>query len=296
MEQALGAWEFDPRTGRLIGDLADGLSFDWMAPCDREGLTQAAMDAMGRKAPGLARELRLRDPRDGSERWIGLYGRAAPIGAGALGLGGVAVDIAARKARETQTRLIIDELHHRARNALTIVQGLAAQTFRTAANLQEARSSLNHRLVALSGSHALLDEACWHGASVGLVVGQSVSFHGLADRIQLDGPEARMGPSTARALSMIVHELATNAMKYGAWSRDGGAVEVVWRWAESEPGVDLVWRERGGPRVEEPSQLGFGSQLISRVLPPAQGRVRTHYTPSGVIVTVEGLATLGDGA
>jgi PAS domain S-box-containing protein len=203
----------------------------------------------------------------------------------------------ARVEAEEQQRILNLELSHRLKNTLTLVQSIASQTLRNADNLREARDALAARLVALGKSHDILLTGRSDSAPITQIVEAALSLHQDQEkRFRVSGPELALGPSTALALGLILHELATNATKYGALARPTGHVALDWivRGQGAEAKFQLTWTEHGGPPVTPPSRSGFGSRLIQRGL--AGGTVEVCYPEGGVVCTlVSPLASLKAG-
>ena len=196
-----------------------------------------------------------------------------------------------RRATEHQ-RLLIDELNHRVKNTLATVQSIAAQTLRTADTAEAAREAVEMRLLALSRAHDVLTRESWEGADLMEVVRRALEpyqVHGES-RLTITGPQVRLSPRMSLALAMALHELATNAVKYGALANKTGTVEVSWavQNGTAPPRLILRWSEAGGPPVVAPGRRGFGSRLIERSL--AQdlgGQVEIAFASSGVVCTVD---------
>ena len=218
---------------------------------------------------------------------------AAAIGSIMLVIGlGFAVRMATQIARaETLHALLIDELNHRVKNTLATVQSLAAQTFRGSADL-EARRKFSARLASLGSTHDILSAQKWDNATIRAVVENVLEpFQGVAPRrIRIAGPELPLSSRCVVMLSMALHELATNAAKYGALSTADGRVFVAWDLEErmNDKRVELRWREVGGPQVSAPTRSGFGSTLIEKGF-PAQlgGEASINYEPTGVSATLK---------
>jgi PAS domain S-box-containing protein len=226
--------------------------------------------------------------RDGSYRWA--RSRAFPRrdSEGAICLWyGTTEDVHERKVAEEHQRLLINELNHRVKNTLASVQGIAFQTLRGDLSLAEARARFEARLMALSGAHNLLTEENWGGASLERVVSDSIEhLAGESGRFDIDGEPLRLVPRAALALAMALHELGTNAAKYGALSAEGGRVSISW--SRDEDRLRLVWRESGGPPVEPPTRRGFGSRLIERGLAAdLGGKATLEFDPSGLRCDIE---------
>ncbi|SDA12511.1 PAS domain S-box-containing protein [Methylobacterium sp. UNC378MF] len=198
-------------------------------------------------------------------------------------------DISEEKAAAERQRLLLNELNHRVKNTLAIVQSIAAQTFRGQTD-QTARAVFDARMAALSNAHNVLVEDNWESASLRSVVDRALAPHLLAEidgeRFQLQGPDARLHPKVAVTLTMALHELMTNAAKYGALSTPEGQVAVTWSLRDLDVGrqqLDLLWEERGGPAVTPPTRKGFGSRLIERQLPlEFDGSAALTYAPAGL--------------
>ncbi|MVW55922.1 GAF domain-containing protein [Sphingomonas sp. MAH-6] len=182
---------------------------------------------------------------------------------------------------EEQRNVLNLELSHRMKNMLAMVQAIAAQTLKGVDD-RDAVEALDQRLMALSSAHDVLLQDHWSAAWVGGVVERVLTAIGVADRIRAQGPAVSFGPRAALALSLLLHELSTNAVKYGSLSVEGGLVALDWR--VDGVGTDAMfrmdWREVGGPGATEPSRKGFGSRLIRMGL-LGTGGTTTRYLPSG---------------
>ena len=179
------------------------------------------------------------------------------------------VDISFHKEAEARQRLLINELNHRVKNTLASVQSIIMQTLRRADDLEGARQSVEHRLVALARAHDLLTQESWRSAQLSDVVAASLIGHCAdRDRLTIKGPPVTLTPKAALALSMALHELCTNALKYGALRSEGGRIAVCWRVQDKDgvPYLQLYWTESGGPAVIPPARQGFGARLIERGL------------------------------
>ena len=199
------------------------------------------------------------------------------------------LDISEEKAAAERQRLLINELNHRVKNTLATVQSIAAQTFR--GNTDPAvRRIFDERMLALSDAHNVLVADNWEGASLQSVVERALAPHASAEvdteRFRLSGPDERLHPKIAVTLSMALHELMTNASKYGALSVAEGRVSVAWSVERDTAGcgkLHMDWQESGGPAVVAPTRTGFGSRLIERQLPMEfDGAAEIAYEPAGV--------------
>jgi PAS domain S-box-containing protein len=297
-------------------EVADGLpAAAWLsrADGDLEFINQAMVDALGWPRSELLGEgwMRCIDPQDrpsliagrsraranhssfhyeghfrrpdGALRIITLYGRPRFDRLGEFrGHVGIAVDVTAIREHERQQRLLIDELNHRVKNTLATVQSVVHHTIRDHGGSRELERDITERLMALSSAHDLLSRERWEGAELGEIIAEVTRPYDHAGRISMAGPRTRLSPKTAIALSMGLHELSTNAAKYGALSTPEGRIGVSW--TKSNGTVALEWRESGGPLVAEAEPSGFGSLLLGRVLPAELGHaVELAHRPDGVI-------------
>lgn len=171
---------------------------------------------------------------------------------------------------EERQALLISELQHRVKNAIAVVQALAKQTFKPDLSNDEAIAIFSARLTTLSAAHGLLTEGSWGPTGLRSLLQSTLSaaLGESGDRVTLEGPDHLLDPETALGLTMLVHELATNAIKYGALSNDRGQVAIRWTLSntDEENIAHLVWKETGGPAVSEPARKGFGTRLIQRGL------------------------------
>jgi two-component sensor histidine kinase/integral membrane sensor domain MASE1 len=199
-------------------------------------------------------------------------------------------EIAHRTRAEQHQRLLINELNHRVKNTLATVQSIAAQTARGTADPTRSYEAFIERLMALSRAHDVLTRQRWEGAALDEVVEGAIRPFGKAgERFQVAGPAVWLAPQTALAQAMAVHELGTNASKYGALSIAGGRVQIDWSTAREGDGERLTftWRETGGPPVKAPRRKGFGSRLLERGLPSdLGGTVDLDYRGTGLVCTM----------
>jgi PAS domain S-box-containing protein len=200
-------------------------------------------------------------------------------------------NITERKVAEKRQRLLIDEINHRVKNTLATVQSFASQSLRNAKSLAEGRSAFEARLLALSKSHDVLTRQHWEGADIVDVVNGAVApYRGRSeqDRFSITGEPLRLRPKAVLALSLAFHELATNAVKYGALSDDAGRISIDWRVVPGTRRFELRWCERDGPAVQPPARRGFGSRLVERGLAQdIAGHVQLAFDASGVTCTID---------
>jgi PAS domain S-box-containing protein len=227
--------------------------------------------------------------RDGRVIWISV--RSSPVRDAddrLLYVVRVVQDITERKAAEQRQRLLMDELNHRVKNTLATVQSLATQTARGATTPAAFRERFEGRLIALSKAHDQLTMHHWESADLRELLSGSLAPHSgtTPDRVVLRGEDVLLRPRAVLTLAMAVHELTTNAAKYGALSVPGGRVEVQWRPVRSENGqscLQIEWIEQGGPNVVEPEQHGFGTKLIEgSIAAELAGKTRLTFQPQGL--------------
>jgi PAS domain S-box-containing protein len=202
-----------------------------------------------------------------------------------LGLIGVNVDISERKRGEAQRELLLAELNHRVKNTLAVVQGIAHQTFKNGAATPESRRAFEGRLLALSTAHSLLTRSNWQNARLDRLAVDAFIAQGIdISRFAVTGPPVEWPAKQSLGLSMAIHELCTNALKYGALSGDAGIVDLSWDIDRAgSRTITISWRERDGPPVAPPGREGFGSRLIRQVVAgDLDGTVATEFAPAGL--------------
>jgi PAS domain S-box-containing protein len=221
---------------------------------------------------------------DGSWRWLSAWGLVEFEGNGSarkpVAIAGASRDLTERKQAEELQRLLLNELNHRVKNTLATIQALTAQTLRAARDLPSAREALDRRIFSMAQAHDLLTLRAWTGANLTDVVMRALDAFTPA-QVEMSGIAIDVSPKHALALSLALHELATNATKYGALSRPEGRVTVQWRVQEGM--LHLGWEENGGPPVAPPTQKGFGSRLLEElVVRDLGGDTKLNYDASGV--------------
>lgn len=265
---------------------------DYLYPEDRPKI-QAAIDESIRTKSTFQIEHRVRKI-DGSTGWT--QSRAVPIvddDGEVIEWFGTATDVTSRRRNEEHLRLVVHELNHRVKNNLAMTQAIAARTFRDVTDMKEAQASFGARMVALGHANDLLTGERWVGASLKGAVEQAVKPHCPDEsRCQIEGVEdVQLSPKTALALTLAMHEMSTNAFKYGAWSNADGKVKVSWRRYKGEGGekrLQIVWEEIDGPVVTVPAKRGFGSVLVERGLSREMGgEAKMEFLPQGLVCTID---------
>lgn len=284
----LGVHDFDPRTGiiqwdrmtRRLWGVADDVPVTFemflagVHPEDRARVQEAVKAAL---APAgshrYAEEYRVVNAVDGSIHWVRAEGDVAFEDGSAARLVGTVRDITMRRANEDHRQLLMRELAHRSKNMLALVQAVSRQT--TAADVDEFRTKLGSRLIALASSLDLLVSENWRGVQLDTLVRSQLVHFGdsVGKRIGIEGGPVTVSASAAQTIGMALHELATNASKYGALANDVGTVSIVWRVASSGSGprFEIEWIERGGSPPVTPTRKGFGSFITGRMAEHALG-------------------------
>src|SRR5947207_7301149 len=181
---------------------------------------------------------------------------------GRTGVLATVIDISARKRAEQSQQMIIRELQHRTQNLFAVFQALASRSLDEGKTISEAKYVLNGRLQALARAYAALADAAWEGASLAEILGRQ--FAGFSQRISVSGCDIVVTPSAAQQFALIIHELSTNALKYGALSARAGRVSIKGKIDRLNGGgtFTFVWRETGGPAVTKSTRRGFGSVIL----------------------------------
>ncbi|HEY3694494.1 HWE histidine kinase domain-containing protein [Phenylobacterium sp.] len=250
-------------------------------PDDRD-TAPAAVEVQLQSADHYAVECRCVRPDDGRMVWVRITGQRVRDDAGApIAAAGLVQDITARKDEDDRRVTLMAELDHRVKNVLATVQALAAQTAKRTTSLDNFLQTFSGRLKAMASANELLTAARWRGASVEHLA--SAELGALAPgQTRWGGPELFLTPRAANALSLALHELATNALKFGALSTDTGRIDL--RWSRLvDGGFELVWTESNGPPVTAPAHRGFGSTLLEQVTGrELNGETRVEYRAAGV--------------
>ena len=208
------------------------------------------------------------------------------------------MDVSERQRADAQRDLLLAELNHRVKNTLAVVQGIAHQTFKGGEASAAARAAFEGRLHALAVAHNMLTQTNWTHAPLAKLARDTLGPRlGQQSRITIDGPVLLLDPKSALTISMALHELLTNAVKYGALSTDTGKVALTWSVDEPARLVRLDWRETGGPTVSPPNRRGFGSRLIEKILADdLDGEVSLQFLPEGVVCSLRGTLPQAEGA
>ncbi|WP_240609471.1 HWE histidine kinase domain-containing protein [Phenylobacterium deserti] len=293
----LGEFEWDleadvmrisPRMAAITGLPAGEIAADGGRALDRhvhpEDLPRLRAEREANVASGRGYEVEFRQirPDDGRVIWIRSAGvQAVDKNGRPACVTGIVLDVTSRKFEEEQRQTLMAELDHRVKNVLAAVQVLAQQTAKRTTSLDAFLQNFGGRLKAMASANELLTAARWRGAAIDHLV--SAELGALAPgQTSWSGPELFLTPRAANALSLALHELATNAVKFGALSIETGHVDVRWK-RLGEGGFELIWTESGGPRVAPPVRRGFGSTLLEQVTGrELNGEAGVEYGPGGV--------------
>jgi PAS domain S-box-containing protein len=227
--------------------------------------------------------------RQGEVRWIESrsfisYGEGGPPR-----ITGVNIDITERKRGEERQRVLLAELDHRVKNVLATVSAVASRTRDASGSMEEFVSALDGRIRSMASAHELLSFRRWQGIPIAELVGRELAAYVTSDNAKIGGPQVILRPEAGEAMAMVVHELATNAAKHGALSRQSGRVSVRWKCSlNGNAQFILVWRETGGPRVEAPKKSGFGTSVVRELVPyELGGTVDFSFAPEGLQCRLE---------
>jgi PAS domain S-box-containing protein len=275
---------------RLYGYRAEeaiGKPVPMLLPDDRKDEELQILERIGR-GEHVSHYETIRQRKDGSAVEISLtVSPVADAQGKVVGASKIARDITGRKGAERLQRTLMRELKHRMQNTLATVVAIARQSFREPDGGGTAYQSFEARLLALSKGHDLLTRNAWDRAELAEVVAQLLAAYDR-DQFEIGGPPLRLTPKSTLALTLALHELATNAAKYGALSVPTGRVAVTWEMVHADsPRFVLRWQERGGPPVSPPTRKGFGSRLIESALATElDGEVRITYGQAGVVCEI----------
>jgi PAS domain S-box-containing protein len=302
----MGTWETDYATGVRLWS-QEGMELFGLALADGRGRVGGEEDeyvmaihpddrhlaegfhALADKQDSFAAEYRVARP-DGSVLWLSGHGQVAARSADgkAQRLVSIMADITERKKTEDHIQFLMREISHRSKNLLSVIQAIAGQTARSAGTMEEFETRFTRRLHGLAASHDILVDQSWQGAPLGDLVRLQIApfLEAGSSRLEMTGPDVVVTAQAAQAIGLALHELATNAAKYGALSASVGKVKVSWRFDENgvEPHrLQLSWVEQDGPPVKPPSSKGFGHIVIERMVASSlDGAVVMEFAPQGL--------------
>jgi PAS domain S-box-containing protein len=295
----LGLWEIDVRAGTMVWSTRNHEIFglppdapvsmdDYMAMIHPEDVERAreAYRAVVETGGDFEAEYRAVVP-NGRQLWIHSRGRVIRDDAGPVQIIGTSLDITARKEAEERKTLIVSELAHRAKNGLQVMMAIVTESGRHAVSVQDFQRVLNERLAAMAASQDLVTAAGGRPIQLYDLAAQALTPFGL-NRFEIEPviSELAVGGEVAAGLALLLHEMATNAVKYGALSTPKGKVTLSAE--EAGPGmIAMNWRERGGPVVGPVTQKGFGTRLLQAALRPNGGKVVPVFEPQGFSARME---------
>jgi len=301
----MGSWSIDVATNRMIA--SDGFKAIYGQPTAEpmtmdDAVAAVHPDDRAGKAAALARAVEHGTPLDieyrirtaaGEERWVQIRGQASYRADGSPPtLIGVSQDVTERRAAEDHRQLLASELSHRVKNSFAMIQAVIGQTLRRASSLEEAGAVLEARIQAMASANDLLTDQRWEYASIRDLIHRTLAPFEVRDpaRFAIEGSDLSLPPRFAVALALSLHELATNATKYGALSVPEGSVRLAWQVLTdgSARRLRFSWVEQGGPPVTRPDRAGFGTRLIERTVAGEIGGAATiDYRAEGLVFTAE---------
>jgi two-component sensor histidine kinase/DNA-binding response OmpR family regulator len=295
----MGSWDFDLTSGAWFWDEGqshifgvDHATFVPSVENVRKGLHAEDMDKLHVSIRDLNPENTTCDLEfqiirpSGETRWCSAVAVASFDDSGTpVRFSGVTTDITDRKEAENRQALLAREVDHRAKNTLAVVQAIVRMAKRD--SIEEYVKAVEGRIGALAQTHELLSQSRWEGADMKrLILEELAPYHsGNQQSVTMVGPSLVLVPEQAQLVAMAVHELATNAAKYGSLSVESGRVDV--NWSTSDGTLFLNWTESGGPHVDPPTKLGFGNKIISGLGGSHRGRTQFDWRPTGLNFTLE---------
>ena len=283
-----GDWMWDAGQYRIFGVEADSFEVTsaniqaLLHPGDMEALSKviAHFENGARSYEGEFRVIR----PDGDVRWcVGTAAASVDKRGHVVRLSGVTVDITERKRAEERQNLLAREVDHRAKNALALAQSIVRLT--RGNSVKDYIQAVEGRINALARVHTILSLSSWQGAEIGKLVNEELAPYCSGDQIELKGRQLQLQPATAQTLALVLHELITNSVKYGALSALSGRLRVKWD-VESDA-LQLLWEERGGPPVNKPESRGFGTRsVIASIESQLGGRAEFDWHPAGLVCRI----------
>ena len=304
----LGVWSVDAKTGRFENDMRDrwihGHPPDlpsktveevrsFIHPDDLPNL-DAAFAASSRAGGSCKIEYRLapelRQLGAGQERWIAVEGTVVRGADGRpVRIIGVTRDVTERKRAEEQQRVLMAELDHRVKNVLATVSAVAGHTLETSSSMSHFVAALDGRIRSMASAHEILSIQRWQGMPLAELVRRELAAYSTSSNTAVDGPDVMLIAEAGQAMAMVIHELVTNAAKYGALSTQSGRVSVRWyRKLNGSAQLVFVWEEAGGPKVRAPKKSGYGTGVVRDLVAyEFGGTVDLSFAPEGVRCRLE---------
>jgi PAS domain S-box-containing protein len=299
---SLGAWQWFPKTGRneynarwaeMLGYEPGEVAYthveweDRLHPDEKERVEEAVARNLRGETDEFREEHRLRH-KDGHWIWVLDSGRVVERDADGNPevMTGIHLDITKRREAEERMRVVSREVDHRAKNLLAVVRAIVSMT--KAESVEAFKATLRGRILALSHAHDLLSESRWEGADLRDIAEQELAPYRRADGrvIEIEGPRVVLAPSAIQSLSMTLHELATNAAKYGALSQPNGRLRLRWKLPADASAIRIEWEESGVEGVAEPERTGFGTEMIQRMIEAQlDGTIEYRWSATGMRCT-----------
>ncbi len=274
--ERLFGWNAEETMGQTLGDLP------FFQAEDARRFEDHTREMLADRSPRGQQVYRLRR-KDGAVLECEWYASALTSAGGRLvSVNTQILDITERRRAEETQKLLIGELNHRVKNTLATVQAIALQTLRHTANPADFADTFSARIQAVAQAHSLLSSATWQGADLAELIHDQLRFGNPEEvRLKANGPAVYLAPQTALHLALILHELGTNARKYGGLSVPHG--EVMLDWTIEDGVLHILWQERGGPPVRAPSRRGFGTTLIEESVKAEGGAAHISYRADGIV-------------
>jgi two-component sensor histidine kinase len=275
-------WLFNPPAD-FFHDAIGKTDRDTLPPDAAQALEEARRSVLESGEPS---ELELELKSERGTRWYDVRVRVHRAGDQVIGTVSSLVDVTDRKVQEEHLRIVLRELAHRSKNLLAVIQGIARQTAESASSTQQFVTRFNGRIFSLSRAHDVLTDADWRGARIFDLVRSQVALYAESrlPSLSIEGENGFLRPNAAQYIGLALHELTTNALKYGALSRDDGRIEVTFEKTADAPAMyRFSWRETSGADIREPRGRSFGLIMLCEVVPTSvSGSADLNFTPQGL--------------
>lgn len=275
-------WGVDKHEPIDLDLFKSGLHPDDVEPTMKE--IEKSLDPQGERS--YFAEYRVINRRTKELHWVAATGTVRFENGMPVRMVGTAQDITEKKEHELHLKSVMAELNHRVKNTLAIIEAISQQTMSRSKDLKDFQASFSQRLRSMAAAHSILTGADWKGASLPAILSAELKPRvGSAAQLSMEGPPVMIRPKAALAVHMAIHELATNAAKYGSLSDPGGQVQVAWEVVdhEGDPALELSWIERGGPETKPPKHVGFGSSMIDGLVGyELGGGIERDFAASGL--------------
>ena len=277
-------WVFNPPANTRSEAFIGKNEFEVLPPATAEQIAAVRRRVIG---SGQSEEVEVEITDERGAHWFDVCIRPEHDSNGAIvGTVASAVDVTDRKVQEEHLKIVLRELAHRSKNLLQVIQGIARQTAESGVSTEQFVNRFNGRIYSLSRAHDVLTDADWRGARIFDLVRSQVALYAQprVENIHLEGEDGFLRPNAAQYVGLAVHELVTNAVRYGALSRPEGQVDVGFEKISDDPALyRFAWRERDGPPVRAPRMRSFGLLMLGEVVPTSVGgRADLEFDPAGL--------------